>query len=296
MNTLDEFKVDFTTQNQWRYLILLAFVFGGLGAGLFMFSWYYDFIPGLVMGLFIVVFLKGGAHLMYLGRPMRFFRAFVRPQSSWISRGMIALGIFAVFGVLYTAPRLGWGFLSWIPYAKDSGIETIFGILALIGGFGVMVYTGFLMSTQSRMPFWNSTILPVLFVFYAFMGGIDLIFMYMAVFGEHVGVNIEFLERLQIALTGGALLLFWAYIGVMSSSTLAAKESVRRLLRGSEAPLFVGGVLIVGLIIPLGVTASLVFSNQTVLLATGLAGLLTLIGSFLFRLSLLRVGVYSPPI
>lgn len=141
--------VRFEAQSQWRFLILVAFFTGGFGAGLYIASWALDFRLGMVLGLFMVAVIKGGAHVAYLGRPERFWRAIKRPRTSWISRGIISMGVFVIAGSLYvmtTVPALGW--------------------LAVAGAVVVMAYTGYLMAFSPSIPFWNNALLPVLFLIF----------------------------------------------------------------------------------------------------------------------------------
>ena len=113
----DKFRpaiVDFESQREWRWLIAIAFYVGGLGCGAFIISLYFDFMPGMIAGFLITAVLKGGAHVFYLGHPLRAWRAFTRPHVSWISRGLIFVFGFSIFGFLYIIARLNLPFtLPW---------------------------------------------------------------------------------------------------------------------------------------------------------------------------------------
>ncbi|MCL5959221.1 MAG: hypothetical protein M1358_07870 [Chloroflexi bacterium] len=102
------FVVDFREQTEWKWLIASAFFLGGLGSGLFLVSAHMDFPVGLALGLVVVLVGKNTAHLLYLGRPERFWRALANPAASWISRGFFATVAFAVFGDFYLALSSGW--------------------------------------------------------------------------------------------------------------------------------------------------------------------------------------------
>ncbi|MBI2954455.1 MAG: polysulfide reductase NrfD, partial [Chloroflexi bacterium] len=82
----------------------------------------------------------------------------------------------------------------------------------------------------------------------------------------------------------------------MQFSTVAARESVRMLVSGSLAMPFVLGVTAIGLVIPLILTALALAgwlgSGASTVIA--LAGLLMLVGGFLFRRCMLKAGVYAP--
>src|SRR3972149_10194876 len=96
------YLTEFTFQREWverrGIFLLLAFFLGGLGGGLYLVSLYLNLQIGLVVGFLIVLIGKGGTHLIYLGRPMRFWRGFLRLQTSWIARGLVAVAAVVVFG------------------------------------------------------------------------------------------------------------------------------------------------------------------------------------------------------
>ncbi len=73
----------------------------------------------------------------------------------------------------------------------------------------------------------------------------------------------------------------------MKGSTVASREAVRRLSEGALGWAFGIGVVLVGMVIPFLVV---VWAPS----AGVLAGLLILVGSFLFRYCVLKAGVYAP--
>lgn len=267
--------VRFEAQSQWRVLILIAFFAGGFGCGLYVTSWFLDFLPGMLLGLFLVGVVKGGAHVAYLGRPERFWRALARPRTSWISRGLIGVALFLICGTLYAAlniPSLGW--------------------LAVAAAIFVMLYTGYLMAFSPSIPFWNSALLPVLFLVYSAESGTALTIPLYATF---TGAEIHALEALEMALllfVGGTIIsyLYGAY-----HSSLSAREAVRLLVRGKLAPLFFGSVILLGLAVPFALTALSYTSGTIPSGMMWLAALLGIQGALACRWVILRAGVYAPP-
>ena len=67
-----------TPQREWierrGILLWLAFFFIELGAGMFFVSSFFNNLWGLLIGWLICAVLGGGAHLLYLGHPFRFWR------------------------------------------------------------------------------------------------------------------------------------------------------------------------------------------------------------------------------
>ena len=100
----DTFELGFKLQTEWAWLITTAFFLGELGAGLFLVSL---FLPGKVAlmsalaGWILVAVGKNTAHLLYIGKPLLFWRGIWRPQTSWISRGFVAMTFMIIFGALH---------------------------------------------------------------------------------------------------------------------------------------------------------------------------------------------------
>lgn len=266
--------VRFEAQSQWRVLILIAFFAGGFGCGLYVTAWFLDFLPGMLLGLFLVGVVKGGAHVAYLGRPERFWRALARPRTSWISRGLLAVALFLVSGTLYAAlkiPPLGW--------------------LAVAAAIFVMLYTGYLMAFSPSIPFWNSALLPVLFLVYSAESGTALTIPLHAML---TGAEVHTLEAIEMALllSVGGLLVSYLY-GAYHSS-LSAREAVRLLVRGKLAPLFFGSVILFGLAAPFALTVLSYTSGMIPVGMMWLAALLGIQGALSCRWAILRAGVYAP--
>lgn len=289
---MDEFTIDFTVQQEWRILILIAFFSGSVGAGAFLLSQYLGFVWGMVAALLVVGVIKTGAHVLYLGRPLRFLRAFAHPQTSWIARGMIGLALFMVFGVLYVLSFFPW--FSWLPWTPESPVGQVIRGIATIAGLWLMIYTAFVMAAPPSIPFWNTALLPILFMVYGVMGGMDILLMLLAVPGvPHLESSM--LEVAELALISLALVVVLVYLGLMSSGSPAAKRAVRLIVRGDLAPHFLVGVLLAGLLIPLALGLYVYMAAPSAALwLTALEGLLVLFGGLMLRWVVLRAGVYAP--
>ncbi len=293
----NSFAVGYSTQRQWSLLIAAAFFLGELGAGVFFVSALYNYYAGALIGFLIATVGKGIPHLIYLGRPERFLRAFLRPRKSWISRGFISMAVFGIFGVLYLSPFLI-GLINTGTYIipGDSGaIWLFFKIIALLACFILITYDGLLMSTVRAIPFWNTPLLPILTLSYSFLGGTTLIYLfYQYSLGNFSVLNIEFIHTLEMFLIVFNLILLIIYIYAMSHSTIAARESVNLLTKGKYRWPFVGLILIVGLVIVFGLSLYLRESGLASLIYIIVAA--ELIGDFTLVFILLRAGVFYPEI
>jgi len=272
-------------QKEWRYLILFAFFLGGAGAGLFFLSYFMDYELGILLSLLIVAVGKGGCHMAYLGKPMRAWRAIMRPHSSWLSRGLIGVVVFLVFGGLYLV----------LPGMRDTGAGKAVAVVSLLAALWVMIYTGFLMARSRAIPFWNTALLPVIFTLYGFISGMDVILVSLLWAGEGaIGVPLERLEVIEALLLLGGLVCLGVYVIAMYTASPGARLATLLWLRGDLALPFLGGVVAVGLILPLAVIGYSVLIGESLLALAALVGFLALLGGILFRWCVLRAGVYNP--
>lgn len=287
-----EWMVKFTPQREWidgwGVWLWFAFVLGGLGAGTYIVSLYFDNPLGALAGWFIVVVLKGGTHLIYLGKPWRFWRAFFRPQTSWVSRGLIFVFSFAIFGALQIAPQ----FLTSLPW---EGENLALKIIAVIFALLVMVYPGFTMNFVSAIPLWNNALLPVLFLTYGFLGGFGLSLPLGLVGGLHEQALHSLENGLRFLLAAAAVLLAIYLVSAWYASP-AGKHAALNVLWGRISPVFYIGALGLGIGVPLGISIGSYTMGgdlpSPLLVAIGVVCELT--GSFSVRYSILKGGVYAP--
>lgn len=285
------YMTEFTFQREWvekRGLwLVLAFFFGGLGGGLYLVSLYLDLYVGLVTGFFIVVVGKGGAHLIFLGRPWRFWRGFVRWKTSWLARGLYAVAGFAVFGALQLAPTIPQ--LSWLPWTADNlAIQTLVIIAIVI----LISYTGFVLGVVKAIPFWSTALMPVIFIACSLLGGFGMAMALMS-FGRASPIDVAFVENIVRWLLIIVALLLVMYTWISYQGVPASKNSVLSLLKGRVALPFVGGVVILGIILPLSIVV-VAFFQEIPLSVLGIGAFGEFIGGFSLRYSILKAGVYAP--
>ena len=79
----NDFRIGYTAQHEWAWLITAAFFFGSVGAGLFLVSYFVGFWQGALAGLLSVAVLKSIAHVLFLGKPLRAWRAVAKWRTSW---------------------------------------------------------------------------------------------------------------------------------------------------------------------------------------------------------------------
>lgn len=277
-------------QREWierrGLLLVLGHFFSGIGAGTWFISWLNDYMPGLVISILVVAIASGGAHLLFLGNPLRFWRMVVSPQSSWISRGLISMGIFIPFATLHALMKL-YGFWGNFPI-----IDGVVFILAFLGMAGIMAYKGFVYAVSKAIPFWNNPILPFLYMAYALRGGAAVVLLAVAIAGMG-SIDIRFIELVKfwIVISTGVLILL--YLSVALNGGIAANRSTLELLFGRVSLAFYLGLVVAGLLIPiaLGIWGYFGGLGRPIL---ALISISSLIGDFYVKYCINKAGIYTP--
>ena len=275
----NQFIVRSKVQRDWiegRGLWLLAAIYlGGVGGGVFIASVLVGWHIGLLIGVGITAILKGGAHLLFLTHPWKFWRIFWRPQTSWISRGIYFVSLFVIFGMAYY-------FMGGVTLK----VISVFFALCLV------IYTGFVLMASRPISFWNNPLLPILFVSVSLASGISLT--------ETIHIfspqDISHPELLKVAGPWGVsitALLLLVYLAGNFYASITAKESLMYLVKGQLAPLFYTGVVFLGIILPLVIFIS---AHLAILPSSALAvaGISELIGAFMLRYSIMKAGISAP--
>ena len=249
-----QWMINYTRQTEWidrRGIFLwIAFYTGGLGGGLYLVSLYFDSLWGMFVSWLIIAVVKGGAHLIFLGKPLRFWRIVFRPNSSWLSRGIIFVLSFVVFGAIQMA------FSYWLP---GSGLEILFKVLAGITALAVALYTGFILNTVKSVPFWNSSLLPILFVLCGILGGFGLA----VIIGLNGGgINVHTAENASRWLLVVNALMIAIYLWAAARRDTTGKQSVMEQMRGNLSQFFWVGIVVLGIIIPLVIAFTSYFASD----------------------------------
>jgi Fe-S-cluster-containing dehydrogenase component/formate-dependent nitrite reductase membrane component NrfD len=240
--------------------VLVPFLASGLGLSLptVTTSW-----VGVLMGL-LFLGLTGVLLVLDLDRPDRFLSVLLRPQwSSWLVRGAyIITGYGALLGLWLIGGILGMRFLLSFLHWPLIGLA-----------FLTAIYTAFLFAQAKGRDFWQSPSLVLHMLGHAFVAGSALLFLLSFLFPAMTA------DRLLLARVLFGSLIF--SLGVLAfelttpHATADASRAGRMITCGVFAPLFWGGVVGAGLLLPL----LLLVSGSLLLIA--LAALLSLAGLFL---------------
>jgi formate-dependent nitrite reductase membrane component NrfD len=285
---LNDLTTYYRPQRQWvegrGLLIVIAHFFTGIGAGAWVFSWIADYDAGFVAAYVLVAFLGGGSHLLFLGRWGRFWRMISRPQSSWVSRGLLGVAWFGLFGGLYTA-------LFALP-GSDRGVagDILLG-LSMAGVAVILTYQGLVLAVSRAIPFWRNPLLPPLYAAYALRGGAAVLLLLAAIVGEDFDVHEVELVKLWVVVSSAVLVVM--YLAVANRAGATARRSVHELVAGSFSPVFYGGVVLLGLAIPI-IAGSVGYATETSRVLLGVVASSSLIGDFYVKFCVARAGIYVP--
>jgi formate-dependent nitrite reductase membrane component NrfD len=283
-----EFMVSYTPQTQWiekgGIKLWLAFFFIELGAGMFFVASLFDNLWAMSTGWLLCAVLGGGFHLLYLGKPLRFWRMALSSgwKTSWISRGIIFVTLFLFLGLAH---------MVLIQLAARS---TTLLVAADIFAFLTVIYGGFAMNYVNGIPLWNTALLPILYVVSGLWGGAEVT-LGIALGSGEIGVGTAIEEWIRILLIGYVFLIP-VYLMSARYTSPTGQVSVRYMLLSKWSPLFWIAVVILGMAIPL---IAVISSLLTGLEGASVAFLYTaifsgLIGDLAMRYLILRGGLYSP--
>jgi formate-dependent nitrite reductase membrane component NrfD len=278
---------------RWGILVWIAEVFTSLGAGLYLVSLYFGNWWGMAASWVIIMYLKIPLHLIYFGKPLRFWRTIIpftaAWKTSWFNRGVnfnIYFGTIVFFQLV-----VGYFAINVYPGTAWDGWYFGLGIAGGVFGFLVGIYSGFIMSYCKSVPFWNTAMVPLILIFAGVADGFALM---LAIGIADTSVNISAVELgSRIVLTANILIMA-AYILNATYQSKTAKYSALLLIKGKLALPFWVGVAVLGMVVPLTISVSSLFTGgaSSGLLITAIAS--HTIGAVALKYVLLKAGVHNP--
>lgn len=290
-------EIQLKSQTKWRWIIAIYLFLAGLGGGAYVTGVIADLLKWDVriakIGVFIgfpCVFIGTMLLVADLGSPKKFWRAFMKPGTSWMARGTIIISFFMIINFFHI--------VFWIfPYAAKLenavGLRHLLGIGGIIFAIGTMIYTGILLAASRPVAFWSTGILPLLFLVSALSTGIMSVLLISTIAGVHE--KLVLLEKFDILLL--ALEIFVLIFYFQATHRLPeSRASAKIVLRGSVAPLFWFGVALLGIVTPLALELLGLFTftgtMSTIVIIIGtVCGIL---GGFILRQVILLGGIHAP--
>jgi formate-dependent nitrite reductase membrane component NrfD len=292
-----EWMIKPTRQTEWidrRGLVFLAAeVFTALGAGLYLVSLGFNNWWGMLVSWIIVMFLKIPLHIIYFGKPLRFWRTIIpftkAWNTSWLARGvnfniLFGMVVFVQLVVAFIAntffPGTIWGTASFV-------LGVLGGISALLVG----LYGGFMMSYCRSVPFWNTSLLPLILLFASIADGFAL-FMAVGLAGAQVNMVAAEAGTRWILIINALMTIAYLWNATYTSKT--SKYSAFLLLKGYLAPTFWIGVAGFAIAIPLVISVSSLFAGEAAPVVLIIAVVLHTLGAVALKYTVLKAGVHNP--
>lgn len=259
----------------WHLLIVWYFFLGGIAGGAYFTAAIADNFGsprdknvvrfGYALSL-LLIGLCAILLILDLGTPSRFLNM-LGHFKFWdpMSIGAWMLGVFGIFAFASMA----------LSFSSDEGKVALRRRLSLVGtiaGFFLAGYTGVLLS-NSALPFWSeSRLMGALFLASGASTGMAAISLLLFLSGAAAGEGFEKVKRADRFAMIFELIVLAAFLTLLGAGAAP-------LLSGPLAPLFWGGLVALGLLIPLGLD---LFGGK-VRAVGALAAALVLVGGFILR-------------
>ena len=263
---------------QWPLVFFTLFV--GLGSGIILAVVYLTEIrrealpirmPGMILAL-VMLGLGGMSSTMHLGHPERIFGALGHPTS----------GIFMEAAVMGIVSFLVFVYLVALYRQANDGLRRTIGIAAAVLAFVMAFVNGDAYVMASR-PAWNTWLLPFFYAVSAPVFGCFSAAVLMQRFCPGDAAQ-ERLPRLTVyALILQAVVLLAYLVHIALAPYPAVTRSLGFIFTGAPAPLFWGGILAAGFVIP-----GILLRRGTRFMPLGL--LCVLAGGIAFRITMFLIG------
>lgn len=241
-------------QLHWGWFIVIYLFLGGLGAGAYLTSFaagkgwlgnspalqrvgYFISGPIVAFGTLLLVFDLGQG----LKKPWLLIGLIMNPRSvmTW---GVYILAIFIVvaLGVAYFALK------------KKEAPKILVSIGAVLA-LATCAYTGLLVAVVKAVPFWNSYLMPVLFVVSALSTGLSITVLSAHIIEKGLKTDEQKITKTHLWLVGTEIILLAILLALMASGTngAVAATSASMLISGSLAIAFWVILVVLGLVGPL---------------------------------------------
>ena len=271
----DTLRVGYRFQRYWDNSMAYAFFCAELGAGIFFVSLLLNNVTGMIVGLIPVATAKPYFHLAHMGVPMRSWRAMLRPDRSWISRGLLGLGAMIGFGTLLVLCLL---FGEQYSIAPDSVMVQTLKVSAGVFTLMTMSYQGFAMSHSSAIAIWNSAIMPLSSLLYSLVTGVSVVLLI---------APSQSLVEVQLLLLLGVGVMHMMFLHAGWHGSPGARTSVELLLQTLYTKWYLGVTIAAGIVLPALLLWQVPGSN--VIAALGIVA-----GFMCWRILIFKIGVYEP--
>ncbi len=285
----------------WGWELPAYFFLGGLAAGILILSGilvlagkegrypaaarYAPLVVPVALGMGLVFLMLDLSHMWYFWNLyLTFEPASPISWGSWLLMFVIPLSMVYAFVVLPRSVFLNWVRVPLLASLHDRlrGLRRPLALALALGGAGVGVYTGVLLSSLHARPFWNSNVLGALFLASGLTAGTSVALLLAWRDGER-----KLLATVLMGTLGAEVLLLFLFVLGHATGGEAGQEVAHMLLGGELALHFLVFDVGIGLLAPL---ALVVFQLRGWAGYTPIAPLLALFGGLMLRLSMVHGG------
>jgi protein NrfD len=288
----------------WGWEIPIYLFLGGLVAGMMILSGYFilqnrqkentcschvtPIISFIALSLGMLSLFLDLEHKLYVWRLYLTFK--ISSPMSWGSWILILVYPALIGSVMLNPPeklKKKYNFISVISNKinSKSNFIKIIGILNVLLGVALGIYTGVLLSTLGARPLWNSSMLWILFLISGLSSAAALIHMISK--NKHES---ELLAKYDSAFLFTELFIIILFIVGLLSSTQVHIDAAKLILNGNFASVFWVFVVGLGIIIPLIIQPLAAYHK---IQHTPVAPLLVLLGGLILRFVIVYAGQYS---
>ncbi|MFC1867993.1 NrfD/PsrC family molybdoenzyme membrane anchor subunit [Thermodesulfobacteriota bacterium] len=239
--------------SNWGWMLYTDFFLSALGGGLLIIASLMTVLYGtkyVAVDTFLtpVVAMGLGSSLLLLdlGKPFRSWRVFTNPKS------FLTIGASMITISIGLAVLLATFYLPILPWSKLTGIRNLLALLAALSGFVVAFYPGLLLGKMAGRPFWKGSLLAPLFLLSGLSTGIAAFCIIDRIWHQNGELLFNSLNKLNAVLLLAQIVGWGTYV-YMKRSMATQKETaaLTNVFAGGRGILFWGGVMGLGLIIPL---------------------------------------------
>ncbi len=283
-------ELDSQVQREWKWPVAADLFLAGMGAGAYAIGilasfggpgWEAVTRTGVTLG-FPLLLLATFFLMVDLGVKSRALRVFLNPGTSWIARGSLIITVFMTLSFVHLILMIWPGQM-----AVDDPLLRLIGGINLVFSILVMIYTGVLLGASRAIAFWNTAMLPLLFLVSAVSTGL----MAVLLLTPSNPALVE-LSRALLYLLIFQLIVLTFYIQA-SHRTDDSRASTRLLLKGRLSKKFWFGLIVMGLLIPLVLVIGAVMQDGGLSIVR-IACVFGLIGGFILRRLILAAGIRTP--
>jgi formate-dependent nitrite reductase membrane component NrfD len=282
------------TQRIWGWQITTYLFLAGIGAGAYIIGFIFNLahpefviLPKVAVILGAPLVIIGVLFLIAdLGRKTLFPLAFSQPLSSWIARGTIIITVFIILDLVHI------GLWIWPSTLLENlpGLLLSLWVITAIFAVLTLIYTGLVLGAAKPIHFWNTSLLPILFlasgIFTGIMGIASCLIAYTLFAEVAIEQLLMVMARYVIFITIVEAIIISFYLW-RTHQVIAARTSVRIVTRGHLAVTFWNGVVVAGLLIPLAFAIYYIYlpiaNPVSVLVLAIVVSIIGLIGGFILK-------------